>query len=69
MALQQKKGKDQKKGADKKGAKKDGKDNLSGEKPQCEKCNYPVFDRVYCLLENDKMFKGREFVCVSLKIL
>jgi hypothetical protein len=68
MALQQKKGKDQKKGADKKAAKKDGKD-APLDKPLCEKCNYPIFDRVYCLLENEKMFKGKELACVSLNIL
>ena len=54
----QKKGKDQKKAADKKGGKKDGKEAVA-DKPKSEACNFPISERVYSVIENDKMFKGK----------
>lgn len=59
LLLQQKKGKDQKKAPDKKGGKKEGKDNIPSDKNQCQRCSYPLFDRLYSVVDGGKMFKGK----------
>lgn len=58
MQNQKKGGKDSKKAADKKAAKKDGKEPIS-EKPKAEACDYPTNERLYAIIEDEKMFKGR----------